>query len=393
MKFDGNYAYEITKKLSYPRMVGSEGEKRARDDIEKWMRDIGLETFREDFLASDFPMGVLARWVMLVISIPLLLSAISYRAGLPLLAFLLALLTICAIWRTARIANNFKDFLKYGKQVPTQNIVGRFTPKEEKAHVVLMAHFDTKSQPFPIELRILAYLVSALAIAIALIAVLIGASGAMLGFWEPEGKIILVISIIATLVSASLVFNKVENKSVGSLDNAAGVGVILGIAKAWLEKPFDDITLTVVATSAEEWGLQGAQRWIEKHTPEYPKDRTIFLNYDGPGAKGGRIIITSRFGLPPREISGAELKQDFESACRELAIKNARDVYIPFGASTDMMPVSEKGFRVLNIGSLSRGVHTVRDNMDNIDAGELQKAGDIGLKVIQKFRIRMTKAL
>lgn len=390
MKFDGDYAYEITKSLSYPRMVGSDGEKKARDDIEKWMKEIGLETSREDFLASDFPMGVLARWVMLVISVPLLLSAVSYRAGLPAVTLIFALLTVASIWKTARIANNFKDFLKYGRQVPTQNITGKFIPPQEKAHVVLMAHFDTKSQPFPIELRILAYLVSALANLIALIAVSAASVGALLGIWQPYGNSALIISIAAVLVSVSLVFNKVENKSVGSLDNAAGIGVILGIAKAWMEKPFSDIGLTVVATSAEEWGLQGAERWIEKHAPEYPKDKTIFLNYDGPGAKGGRIIITSRFGLPPREIAGAELKQEFESACRELSIKNARDVYIPFGASTDMMPVSERGFRVLNLGSLSRGVHTVKDNMENIDAGELQKAGDIGLKVIQKFRSRIT---
>lgn len=391
MKFDSNYVYEITRSLSYPRMVGSDGEKKARDDIEKWMKEIGLETFREDFSASDFPMGVLARWVMLVISIPLLLGAVSYRAGAPCLAFMFELATIFSIWKTAKIANNFKDFLKYGKQVPTQNITGKFVPAQDKAHVVLMAHFDTKSQPFPIELRILAYLLSAFAIAIALIVLLAASVGTLLRVWEPSGNFALIFSLLAVVFSASLVFNKVENKSVGSLDNAAGVGVIMGIAKAWMENPFDDIGLTVVATSAEEWGLQGAERWVEKHACEYPKDKTIFLNYDGPGAKGGRIIITSRFGLPPREIAGNTLKQDFESACRELSIRNARDVYIPFGASTDMMPVSERGFRVLNIGSLSRGVHTLKDNMENIDAMELKKAGDIGLKVIQKFRNRIIK--
>lgn len=385
MRFDGKYAYDITAKLSYPRMVGSEGNAKARDQIENEMRAIGLDVTREDFNASTFAMGIVARWVMFAVAAPMFVGALAYKTGHPFWALIFGMATIICAWQASRIANDFKPFNKYGKQVPTQNVTGRFKSGGEIAHVALMAHFDTKSQPFPIELRIAAYLLGGLGILVGTGWLVVASLGALLGLWQAGGNALFIAALFGTAVSASLIWNKVENYSDGALDNAAGVGVITALSKAWVADPPKDMSLTVVATSAEEWGLLGAENWIEKHASELNPEKTIFLNYDSPGMRGGRILLTSKFGLPRREISGPELKADFEAACRELNIQNAKDVYIPFGASTDMMPVAGRGFRVLNILSLARGVHTKRDNISAIDANELQKAGDIGVKVIERF--------
>ncbi len=388
MRFDGQYAYNMTDKLSYPRMVGSEGNEKARNEIEAEMRSIGLDTVREDFNASTFPMGMLARWVLLVVAAPIMIGALLYKTGHPGWSFIFSLITVYFGYKASGIAHNFQDFLQYGDQVPTQNLTGRFPGGGDCGHVVLMAHFDTKSQPFPIELRIAAYLLGGLLVLIGTIWLFMASAGTILGLWTTGGTALLVIAILGTLISASLIWNTVENFSPGSLDNAAGVGVILGIARAWAADTPEGLSLTVVPTSAEEMGLQGAERWIEKHAAELDPEKTIFLNFDGPGSKTGRIIVTTTFGLPRRDISGPELKEDFLSACRELNIDNVKDVYIPFGASTDMMPLSYRGFKVLNMGSLSRGVHTTKDNMEQVDAGELKKVGDIGIKVIQRFKAR-----
>jgi len=389
MRFDGQYAYDITAKLSFPRMVGSDGNSRARDEIENEMRAIGLEAKREDFNASTFVMGIMARWVMFVVAAPMLIGAFAYRAGHPGVGFIFGLITAVVGWQASRVANNFKPFNKYGKQVPTQNVVGRLKAEGEQGHVVLMAHLDTKSQPFPIEMRILAYLLGGLGIFIGALWLLVASLGAMLGFWGVSGCALFTTALIATAISGSLILNKVENYSDGALDNAAGVGTIIGIARAWTADPPKDISLTVVATNAEEWGLQGAEEWIDAHEKELDPAKTIFLNCDGVGMRGRRILVTTTFGLPRRDISGPELKADFEAACRELSIQDVKDVYIPFGASTDMMPVVNRGFRVLNVLSLARGVHTKRDNISAIDAKELQKAGDILVKVIERFRARL----
>lgn len=389
MRFDGQYAYDMTAKLSYPRMVGSDGNAKARDQIEEGMLAMGLGVVREDFNASTFVMGVMARGVMFVVAAPMFIGALSYKTGHPVTALIFALITLAVGWQSSKVANDFKPFNKYGRQVPTQNVTGRLKGGEEMGHVALMAHFDTKSQPFPIEMRILAYLLGGLGVLVGAAWLLVASLGALLGLWHAGGNALFIVALIGTAISASLIWNKVENFSDGALDNAAGVGVIMGIAKAWAADPPEGLSLSVIATSAEEWGLQGAQQWIEKHAEELDPAKTIFLNYDSPGMKGGRILMTSTFGLPRLEISGPALKADFEAACRELSIQNAKDVYIPFGASTDMMPVSKRGFKVLNILSLARGVHTKRDNIRAIDPNELQKAGDIGIKVIERFKVRL----
>ncbi|UCD85853.1 MAG: M28 family peptidase [Deltaproteobacteria bacterium] len=385
MSFSGRYAYDQTAALSFPRLVGSEGEVRAREYIVNEMKRLGLEVEEEEFSASSFPTAVLARVIMLILSAPIALSAFLYYLGRP--AGALVVVTggiLFGVIALKKLTRSFESFVKFGKTSPSKNITGRQGTKGF-GNVVMMAHYDTKSQPFPVELRIIIYLMSGIGIFGGGLGVFILSLLDLLGVSVGGGGAIFTINVFALAISASLLFNSVNNYSDGALDNAAGVGVILGIAKAMRENPVEGLSFTYVATSAEELGLLGAEAWIKVHEKEFDRERTMFLNYDGPGAKSGPVIALLRFGIPVRDVAGY-LGEFFREVVRERKVKNAGSLYLPFGASTDMIPAANAGFKVLNLGSLMRGVHTRKDRIDRISAESLELAGVIGLDVIKKFK-------
>ncbi len=391
MSFDGRYAYDQTAALSFPRLVGSEGEVRAREYIVKEMKRLGLQVEEEDFLASSFPVGVLTRVIMLVLSSPIALAAFLYYRGHP--AWALAVATgglLLGVMALNKLTRSFEPFIKYGRTFPSKNITGRQGSGGggKMGNVVVMAHYDTKSQPFPVEVRIFIYLLSGIGIFGGGVGVFILGLLDILGVGAGGGGAIFALSIFTVAISALLLFNSVQNHSDGALDNAAGVGVMLGIAKAMRDKPVEGLSFIYVATSAEELGLLGAEAWIKVHAKEYDHGKTMFLNYDGPGAKSGSVIALPRFGIPIRNVAGY-LGNFFKEVIEEGKLTNARTLYLPFGATTDMIPVANAGFKVLNLGSMMRGVHTRKDRIDRISAEALELAGTIGLDVIEKFKRKM----
>jgi Zn-dependent M28 family amino/carboxypeptidase len=87
----------------------------------------------------------------------------------------------------------------------------------------------------------------------------------------------------------------------GANDNASGISVMLGVAKALTQSGFNfKRTLVFIATGAEEQGLIGATKYVED--PVFPLNNTIgFINLDcvgiGPNLHaGGGVSFPGLFG-------------------------------------------------------------------------------------------------
>ncbi|MHA1652324.1 MAG: M28 family metallopeptidase [Candidatus Helarchaeota archaeon] len=383
-------AYDHTKRLTkWYRFVGSDGENKAKRYIFGQFTGLGAECYREPFKCSNFLTKYLLRIGLLLMATLLILAGYFYWVNDFLLALLvgIGLLVVLiganSLWTGSDLGSGL------GTVYETENLIGCIKAQNPrpKRTVYIIGHYDTKSQSFPVLLRIILFVISALGslilgaiIVIGCLIWFINASNIFMGF------AIFVSAIAISISDILLLFNRTGNKSVGATDNAAAIGVMIAIIRNLLDFPPQNTNLYFLATSAEEIGLMGATAFIKRHEKELDKEYTYFLNYDIIGGKG-KIILHTRYGIPPKKTS-----DEINNILLEIAKEKNLDVgtqYLPVGAAADHLPILKRGFKTTWIQTGDRKVttkiHTTKDNMDLITKESLRTAIILGFEFIQKI--------
>jgi len=392
MPFDAIAAYEHAKKLSFPRATGSQGEKHAVDYIAGFFKKLGLEVEIQNFAFSYLPSRLFLR-LMMLLQIGILLAAAEMVDKSPILAILLILLLLVLLVKASRWGRLQEHLYNIKKSGCSQNIIAKNKAKDAEITLVFLAHYDTKSQTIPVLLRFLLYcigffgaLLFGLLIVILAIAELNGVKN--VGWILIIRQSLLPLGITIAFILLLLQFNFSGNKSPGAQDNASGVGVLLELARSLSEYTPEKANLFFVATGAEEDGLVGAMRYIQKYGEDFEPQRSFFVNYDGVGAEGEITIIT-KYGLPPIVVS-----KKLSKVVMNIALQKGIEVskgYVPIGAGFDQFPLAARGFEAITIsnGKLSRAlldVHSSNDQIGNICTKALQNAGNLGYELAHRIR-------
>ncbi len=402
---DARDAYEYTKALSYPRLVGSEGEKKTREYIFNEFNRLGVQVSREEFKCSNIPINVIFRIVSPIVGTLLLLSGIFYLIDQEFLtelfyliqfsplALIFSLATFILAFLSATIQKqSFGRFTNIGKTCITENIIGHLPAENPRANLIYMGHYDSKSQLFPALLRVLLFIIGMVWAVIISFEMLIGQFMIMLGYSQEISSNPYLFElfhfniwsfVLPFLINFLLLFNTVGNKSPGALDNASAVGIILALAKKIaLENPLKSLNLYFIASGAEELGLYGADAYIKKHKPEFNPKNTYFLVYDSPAMKGEQKILTG-YGLPKLSTS-KELNQYLMEIGKEQEIK-VGSIYLPLGAATDHVPIQKNGYEVAVVVSYVKRVHSSKDDIKYITIDGLKKAAILGYELAKKI--------
>ncbi len=377
-------AYDQTKEIAqWRRLVGTDGEEAAKKYIHGQFTGMGIDCSRKPFTCSTFlvktllPVGLLIIATLLMTASYLHMIANHLGALITTLALLGILLIANVLWTGSDLGS------KLGTKYELENLLGHMKAKNQppKRAVFLMSHYDTKSQTFPLILRVGLFIVGALG-SLTIVILLLLFSILQVG----TGNTIFIIAIAISACNIILVFNFTSNKSVGATDNAAAVGVQFAILRDLLDVPPENTDVYFLATTAEEIGLQGAIAFINQHETDYDKDNTYFLNYDVIGGDG-KIILHTKFGLPPKSTS-----TEINDILLEIAKEKNLDVgtqYLPVGASADHLPIMKKGFKTTWIQTGDRKVttkiHTTKDNMGLITKESLRTAIILGFEFVQRI--------
>jgi hypothetical protein len=384
MSIDENNAYEITEKLSFPRLAGSDGEKKAINIILEEFKKAGYDDVkREPFKTSLFNWK-LAEYFFLGTSILIITLAISFYT-IPLITALLSVVMLVGMFSYLRIISSPKIrlFRNNTKNMMTENLYTELKSFDPLVNVVILAHHDTKSQTFPSYIRMVSIIIAVFAGFFLLILYLIFS---ILKIFLNLNLLILdniFFSLSIIIASLALVnfFNKTGNKSPGSTDNAASVGSILELSKFYRENPIKHVNFTFLITGSEELNLGGAYDFITKHESIYDKKNTFFINFDFVGSTGP-IFIVSAHGIP-KKVNNSRLVEDYIRAGEKHKIE-VQSKYIPTGAWGDHEPIIKQGFEALFIGSrgCEKKVHTKYDNMDLVSRKGLRDIMLITTEVI-----------
>jgi len=399
LDFDPDSALNFTSQISKPRLVGTEQEKAVGSQVAAWLGSFGYQVTRQDFQFAD-AQSIFLTFEILLSQALVLLTIWLQSAGSPartisaLFVLILIVLT-SAVNRAVQEASLKGEpgkpagilrslCWRIGKHYSTCNYFAS-TPgaadDPNRTHLLLVAHYDSKSQRYPLTLR-----TSMFAIGIGggvLCAALVLFSPLIPSF----GTAALAIGGLSVLASIPLLFLDQGNRSPGAIDNASGTGVVLHLAEVLSRQPEikGQIDVSFLVTSAEEFSTLGALAFVHQYEEtlrcQANAGRLYVLNFDGPGVDGGLYWVGK--DAPSEHPSLAFLVRQ---ACKELGYPLGK-FPLP-GALFDHMPFADHGYDAVSLVAIARSslaVHTPRDAVDKLHRGGFERAGRVTLQVIQEL--------
>ena len=400
--FDPQRAMQFAESIVGPRRVGTEGAAAAGRQLVETLQAWGYQVEAEEFSFTDSQSRLLTLQILLSQALILLAIWLSVANSswviFPALLLVGLLLSSGLILRRVLPASLYPPdglhksrgsglLRRIGRDYHAANYVARLPALDLDStglHLILLAHYDTKSQRLPLALRIALF---SLGIAGGLLFALLVL---LAGFFPILEIPALVLGVLASLAGVPLWFLGSGNDSPGAIDNASGVGVLLHLAEllARQSEVRQRLDLTFLLTDAEELGTLGAVAYTQRHAEQlleqHHQDRSYVLNFDGVGVDG---VLRWVGGITPQaEESQPGLYTILQQACREQGIRFMR-FNLP-GAMYDHQPFATLGVEagtLIATGRASSGVHTRRDTVEQLHPRGFQQAGYAALGLITEL--------
>jgi len=349
-------------------MTGSAGAQEVAAIIRRRFSALGYQIHDHPFTFSSLP----GRFAVSVCGILFLAGTLLAAWLLNLkhpgvaLSVLVTVALLCA--GVAVLASSMADILPIGRITGTNLLAVR--PGIRPRYIV-MAHFDSKSQPLPLALR-------GPAIILALICWTVFTALSLFAMLDSVWLMPTLTKVIAALCVVSgvlLVLCWTQNYSPGALDNASGVATMIGIAE---QTDYDDVAF--LATDAEEFGMLGARAIARKLDPVVGVINIDGIDDDGP------YYILERFGIPRRRIA-PHLAAALLTAADEMSVA-ARRRDVPFGIYLDHIPLAQaqlpavslmRGFITKSLGR----VHRPQDSIAHMSGAGVEHAVELVTRALE----------
>ena len=382
LTYDAKRAYHHITRLAIPRLVGSVGETGAQDYIVQQFRVLGLDVSWEPFSFTKFPAEVLPR-ILCGLFVPVVLSVPWFGERFPIPVCLVCLLSLSIALLFTQWQKRLEGLYDVGRKHRSENIVATNGAKQADDTPVFLfvAHYDSKSQVLPIAVRAVAYGIAIVGLIVLTIVMVIKVLTVV---WLPD-FIVWGVTGTATFCLVLLQINLTQNRSPGGFDNASGVGVMLEVARVVMAHS-EKKSITFLAAGAEEYGMCGALRYVQKHADEYDPRNTYVINLDGLGVGDG-VSIVKRYGIPPVRTANV-LADLFQTSGESLGIQ-VSERYLPIGVGLDSIPIASHGFETVtltagDVGRVALKIHSKQDRCDLLNMESLQQAGELIVDVIER---------
>ncbi len=329
VELDVENAYRITEKIAFPRLVGSEGEKKAIKIVLDEFKNAGYNSISQDAFRTSLHNWIFIRYIFLILGSGLILLALSFYVT-PFLTLAIIVVGFYFLSRVLHVSTSTEIKLSKNDRYnfTTENIFVNLKGKNSKCKVVFIGHWDSKSQTFPPSTRSAVFLIFILGfLIIYVLYFILSILKIFINLKIPfMPNILLDLCIIISSIGSINYFNETGNASHGAFDNAAAVGTIIELARYYKENPLDNIDLIFLSTGSEELNLGGVIHFIKRYKHEFEKNSTFFINLDLIG--GSEVIrLTTSYGIP-RKISSVKLNNLFLKSAKGLKIK-IKDIYFP----------------------------------------------------------------
>lgn len=382
VQFDARKALVYAISIARPRLVGTTEHDKVAEELAARLERWGYRVEREPFEFST-ALNALLALVQFVNGVCLMAMVVLRQAWTqtPQLGALIMVVGFAVAGVIGRSISNdavvapgatWRERLVYrlGKRYTAGNLVAELPPVQQPRRTLyLVAHYDSKSQRWPLVLRITLYTLLIPGTVLAIGAAILNEPSALTD----------VFALGAAAASAMLVMLGTGNASPGAIDNASGVGTVLHLAEVlaartdWRER----LRVVVLLPSAEEVGLMGTTAYVKYHAARLQQENALVLNFDGVGIDGQLQWVGA---------ASSELAHLIQSAARAENIPIKRFRFI--GALFDHIPFAQRGLDAVSliaVGRASRSIHTSHDTIDQLHERGFNQAGRMALHVINQL--------
>ena len=367
--FSKENAYHHLTSLVYPRGIGSPGEKIACNYINQLLKRYGIKVNNQVFVFSKI-VDSLTRILPFLAGVCLwaFTTLFSVHSWIPICLLVIIILILLSL---SYLPTQIGKLHKINAKFKSTNIIGHIPSlSESKNHIVFVAHYDSKSQTLPIAIRTLCIFILVLSLFLIIFSHLIS----FLFLSYPFFSVNQLCGYLSLLSGLLLFTNFTRNSSFGASDNASGVSIVLELARVFSQNPLIHTQITVLLTSAEEYGMAGAFYYMEDITDL--KLNTSFINIDGVGDNSPVGIVQAKKNIFSR--TGKALFNEIVEKADFLSLP-----FVPIktltGIGFDHIPIASRGFSVVTLCSYSLKmvlrIHSKRDLIDHVSRSSLDSIG------------------
>ncbi len=355
------------KEFSFPRLSGTEFEKKSFNIAKKKIEELNLNPIVQEFSFSTFYSRIYPRLSLTLLSWLLIVLLLNINAIFNLINLLLFFIFIFIIILFTRNPEK----IKFGKKYQSQNIFVKISSQINKQgsenNVLLFSHLDSKGQAFSIKIRIQLYYVWIITYPLSL------TLNVIISFYLTEFILFLYICAILILVVNYIALfllwlNRTNNKSPGAIDNASGIVCVIELLN-YFSNPVNKLkhyNLWFVFTGAEESGTMGVRNFY-KHIKDYNREKTYIINFDS---------IAQKVNLFDHGLLNNKYFKSFNYILENKDIMKLERTYrFYIGTYSDGLFLLNKKFQGLGNGDRStyNYVHSENDNVDKININTLKK--------------------
>ncbi|MHA1985547.1 MAG: M28 family metallopeptidase [Promethearchaeota archaeon] len=375
---------KLVSKFSFPRLAGTEGEKKAVKLTIETFQEIGFDSAqiqRELFEFSDFYSTTMVKLIMVInLTFSLFLLMFIY-VNFSIVMSIVGVLTIVVllIFKGLKHPENPGFWGEYyGKTRAATNIFVKIPatnlPEEEAGNIIISGHLDSKSQTFKTFWRVILYrvwLYSGIILGGFLVALIIRTYTPLkldfiiisMGIW--------VFTITISLSNLFLLFLNTGNSSPGALDNATGMAIVFELSKYFREIPTKNFNLWFCQFSAEELGTMGSRIFVNNHENQFIKGKTFQINFEMISCKdqpNNQIEYLKSYGLFPRKKIAPLLSKYINEAALGENV-NIKGFHSSVGAHTDSVPFHQRDYYSIDLVTRAGGkfTHSKYDTPDKVD--------------------------
>lgn len=369
---DENRIRKNLELFSFPRLSGTDGEKKALQLAAQKVEELNLKPLTQDFVFSTFfgrtypkiafSLGF-AVFFLFYLNFASFIISLLVMIIFVILGFLFILTRKPESIRLPKKLNSSNLYVKLDLKPKRSNSeINKDSLNDQEKSVLFLCHLDSKGQRFSIlgRIRIIrTWVFSGLIMFIIIIF--------KNYIFTPFSLLFYIIGIIPIIINfISTIFfllNTTNNESNGAIDNASGIACIIELL-AYFSNPesrLKNFNLWFVFTGVEECGTMGIRNFYRKLT-RVNKDQSIIFNFDAI-AKNTYLFPGKKMNDQIDTIFNMFLKNN-----KGLIIKrNPKKIY--FGSHSDGYYLKKNNFHGIGFGDMEsyEYIHSIHDTVDKVD--------------------------
>ncbi len=408
--YDENAAINHVKSLGFARHAATNGETKTINYIRKELDKENLDVREEPFewtKTSTKLRKLIFLWIFIVFTINeiLLLYPLFTWIILPIYGLFFIILIL-----GGKVAFDYTRFIFIGKKKESKNIITTIQAKDlypKRPVIIFSAHHDSVSSNFPnkmikpfyvsVILTLLSSLLLHIILSIWSIVILFTAVQIEVTYMSLRNLSLIIGFILLTEVFINF-FRKNTNNSIGSIDNASGVAILIELAKLIKKNPLERTDVIFLWCGAEEMGLWGSKHYCNMHFEEldydYDLDKSYNINIDMVGLY---INIVYETGLIKKKKINKNLNEILEVSALQQKIPLEK-TSLAFGVGSDHLVfraftknAEKKDFQVCCFSSrdVSKYIHSKKDTPDKCSSINLNACIDICYNAIKSLDLRV----